>query len=117
MDANVHQEFTGVSNHRILENLRSILLETRIAVWVRIPIIPGFNHSEEAIAAIGEFIHALPRPVEKVSLLPFHQFGAGKYAALGRPSRWAGQAPLSEENVTGFKRWLEGSNLKVDIGR
>lgn len=117
MDADNHREHTGVSNQRILRNLRSILRKTEVAVWVRIPVIPAFNCSEEAISAIGVFLHALPRPVEKVSLLPFHQYGAGKYQALGRPYRWSDQEPVPEDGMREIKRSLEAYHLPVEIGR
>jgi pyruvate formate lyase activating enzyme len=117
MDAGIHHKYTGVSNLRILENLQAIMQQTQVAVWVRIPAIPGFNHTQEAMGAIGAFLSSLPRPVEKISILPFHQFGAGKYTSLGRPYHWSEYQPDAEERVAQLKRTLEGFNLHVEIGR
>jgi pyruvate formate lyase activating enzyme len=117
MDAAIHRRYTGVSNLRMLKNLQAIMQQTRVAVWVRIPVIPGFNHTREAISAMGAFLCSLPRPVEKVSLLPFHQFGAGKYIALGRPYHWCEYQPDTEESIALLKRNLEKFNLHVEVGR
>jgi pyruvate formate lyase activating enzyme len=117
LDATMHLKYTGVPNAPILRNLHTILKETDKRVWIRIPIIPGFNQSEDAIRAIGAFLHALPRQIEKVSLLPFHQYGAGKYAALGRPYRWSERGIIPEAEITAYKNLLMNFNLHVEIGR
>ena len=117
LDSAIHQKYTGVSNTQILSNLQTILKETNTTVWIRIPIIPGFNQSEDAISAIGTYLHSLPRPIEKVSLLPFHQYGSGKYIALGRPYRWSDKSIVPEEEMTAYKSRLAKFNLQVEIGR
>lgn len=117
MDAAIHRKHTGVSNTVILENLKSLLRETKAAVWIRIPIIPSFNHSDEAITAIGAFLTSLPRPVEKVSILPFHQYGASKYPALGRPYPWSDQKTDSNDRIQEIKHLLASFELNVEIGR
>lgn len=117
LDATIHQKYTGVSNSRILNNLQMILKEINTKVWIRIPIIPGFNQSEDAISNIGSFLHDLPGPIDKVSLLPFHQYGAGKYSALGRPYRWSERSAVPEEEITAYKNCLAKFNLHVEIGR
>jgi pyruvate formate lyase activating enzyme len=117
MDTAMHQMFTGVLNGVILRNLAAILQETNAVVWVRIPVIPAFNNSEETIVAMAALLSSLPRPIEKVSLLPFHQYGAGKYPALGRPYPWFDQVPDPEERIENLKHCLETFNLNVEIGR
>jgi pyruvate formate lyase activating enzyme len=117
MDPARHRAFTGVPNGLILKNLGAILRETQATVWVRIPVIPTFNNTSEAIVAMGAFIRALPRQVEKVSILPFHQYGAGKYAALGRPYRWSDQKIDSDERLQEIKQLLTTFDLNVDVGR
>ncbi len=117
MDAGIHQKYTGVPNLRIIKNLQAILGETQVAVWVRIPVIPGFNHTQQAIGAIGAYLRGLPRPVDKVSILPFHQFGAGKYPALGRPYYWSEYQSDSEDRIVQLMRCLDGLGLRIEVGR
>ncbi|MBN2386851.1 MAG: glycyl-radical enzyme activating protein [Anaerolineales bacterium] len=80
IDAARHARFTGVSNQRILANLRR-LADLGHAVRIRIPIIPGVNDDEENLGATGEFLAALT-PVPPVELLPYHHIAAAKYAGL-----------------------------------
>jgi pyruvate formate lyase activating enzyme len=117
MDATVHRQFTGVQNTVILKNLRAIMGETKATVWIRIPVIPEFNNSEKALVAIGEFIQTLPRPIEKISLLPFHQFGAAKYSALGRPYRWSDKCVDPEDKIESLMHKLAELGFKVELGR
>jgi len=80
MDPEKHKEMTGVDNVQILANLRQAL-ESKAEVWVRIPLLPGQNDSEENIAAMAEFLRPYSKRI-KVNVLPYHAFGRNKYAAL-----------------------------------
>ncbi len=84
MDSAVHEEQTGLPNKRILENFRILAEEfPDLPILARTPVIPGFNDTEEAIAAIAEFI----KPYERVEyeMLPYHRLGTQKYHFLDRP--------------------------------
>ena len=50
----------------------------------RTPVIPGFNDSEEAVAAIANFL--LPFGHVQWELLPYHRLGTQKYTFLDRQS-------------------------------
>jgi pyruvate formate lyase activating enzyme len=117
IDARRHEEATGVSNDRILDNLQKTLADSNVVVWVRIPIIPRFNDSEEAIANICAFVRTLPHPVEKVSLLPFHKFGGVKYPALGKAYNWEDIPLINEYQMEAFKKLVESYGFSADIGR
>ncbi len=90
VDDDRHRELTGVSNDRILENLRRLDKEGR-ALWIRYPLVPDLNDGDEDVAALGEFVAHL-KAVEAIHLLPFHRGGERKLERLGRPCR-----PLSTE--------------------
>lgn len=82
IDDRRHQEFTGVSNRVILQNLGT-LSNRGAAVWVRLPLISGINDDDENVAATCRFLADLsPRPA--VQLLPYHRGGHDKAARLGR---------------------------------
>ena len=78
-----HREWVGASNERILENLKKLLRICPEKVWIRTPVIPGFNADESEIASIAAFLqeHGVPA---KWELLPYHRLGEGKNGALGR---------------------------------
>ncbi len=111
-----HLQATGISNQLILKNLRRIMAETRVAVWIRIPVIPGFNDTEGDIRSICEFVQQLPRQPEKISLLPFHKFGAAKYIALGKIYPWNDAVLIPDQQMESFKRMVESCGFSADIG-
>lgn len=81
-NAEKHKAFTGVDNSRILANFRK-LSASGARIWVRIPIIPGFNDDVEDMQEIRRFLDDTDG-CEKVELLPYHRLGENKYRALGR---------------------------------
>ena len=82
MDPARHRQYVGVDNERILENLAR-LLDGGAAVWVRVPIVPTVNDSEDEMRRICVFL-AEHRPPQKVELLPYHAMGEAKYRALDK---------------------------------
>ena len=78
-----HIAGTGASNRLILDNLRRLLKTRADSIIIRVPVVPGFNDSEEEIGKIAAFFRAHGRP-SKIELLPYHRLGENKNAALGR---------------------------------
>ena len=81
-DSNKHKKYTGVGNELILKNLEQ-LLKIGKPLWVRIPIIPSVNDTEDEIRSILSFINTHGK-AERVELLPYHALGEHKYAAIGK---------------------------------
>ena len=88
-NADRHRELTGVTNERILENLRRLDGEG-CALWIRVPVIPGLNDAPEDIAALGGIVADLDA-VEVVHLLPYHPGGEAKRERLGRTASPRGE--------------------------
>jgi len=112
LDAGRHVWATGVRNGLILENLRKACLAAK--VWLRLPLIAGFNDGEEhirRIAALGKEM-----AVEKISLLPYHEGGKSKCEQLGRPYPFSNGVMLSEERVRLLKGIMEAEDVKVSVG-
>jgi pyruvate formate lyase activating enzyme len=78
-----HRRFTGVSNRRILANLRA-LSERGHRIVLRLPVVPGINDDDANLRGVAALAAGLPR-LEGVELLPYHRIGADKYVRLGRP--------------------------------
>lgn len=78
----IHRAGTGAGNARILQNYR-LLLREGCRVWVRIPVISGFNASEEEMGKIAAFLAENPG-AEQITLMPYHRLGCGKYPQIGR---------------------------------
>ena len=99
-DSDKHRQYTGASNELILSNLGR-LLKMGIAIWVRIPIIPTVNDSEEEMLNIKKFIISSGSP-EKIELLPYHAMGEHKYAAIGKQVQTF--SVPSKEKISQLKR-------------
>jgi len=113
MDDNTHSELTGVSNRLILDNLRFIS-ENNIPVYLRLPVIPGYNDSEDNLRAVCEFAKDLPSLVE-INLLPLHHLGKARYAALGREYPIDGILTINNDVLNEMKRLVESFGLKCSI--
>jgi len=113
LDADCHRERTVVDNQLILENLAKVVQKTM--VWLRIPLIPGYNDSRDHLKKVGKFASALG--VAKISLLPYHCWGEQKYDQLGRVYSAKGVLPPGEEDMEKYKEYLRGIGVVVAIGR
>ena len=82
-DSALHKKLTGVDNAPILDNLRR-LSAAGATIFVRVPVIPGCNDDLAELSAIADELASLPAPPELTQLLPYHSYGAGKYATLGQ---------------------------------
>ena len=113
-DCDKHKFWTGVENSRIKENLIR-LSEIHPNIVVRIPLIPMVNDTEEEFTAMTKFVSTLKR-INSVHVLPFHQFGAGKYDLLGEPYELGS---LKEDNDARIQECIaiaKGYGLKVNLG-
>jgi pyruvate formate lyase activating enzyme len=108
-----HLEGTEAKNDLILDNLRKTLDSKQARVWIRIPLIPGYNdaspHLEELTRVIKEM------RAEKVSLLAFHQWGRSKYRALGREYPCDEIDPPSKTTLELAKTVMEAQGIEVTI--
>ncbi len=79
-DSELHREYTGVGNERILENARK-LASAGAEILFRRPLIPGVNDGREETERTAAFIRSLGRDIG-LELMPYHRMGAAKYEAL-----------------------------------
>ncbi len=114
MDSKQHRRGTGKGNLLILDNARRIAAK-KVRLWLRIPLIPGYNDSRENIEKVGGL--GVEIGAEKISLLPYHEWGKSKYAQLGRRYRFELIESLTEERVQRVQRLIEGFGLEVSTGR
>ena len=84
MDSERHRKWVGVSNEKILENLK-LLSETGEQIIIRIPLIGRVNDDAENMHATARFVASLSGEKKEVNLLPYHKIAHTKYQKLGRP--------------------------------
>lgn len=109
-DRQEHKRWTGGYNDLPLRNL-SRAISRGIEVCVRIPVIPGVNDALRDARAFAALLRRLR--VERVQLLPFHQFGERKYALLGRPYRMAGVAALHKEDLLDYRDLMRAEGVEA----
>ncbi len=93
MDDEIHKQYTGVSNRRILENLRRLDALGAKTV-LRCPMIPGVNVNDDHLRQVAELAEGLQN-VQEIQLEPYHPLGLSKAARLGR-----GMAYTEEKTLT-----------------
>lgn len=112
MDSEKHKEYTGVDNKLILRNAEKLAQERKPLI-IRVPLIPGYNDSEENIMALARFMRE--RELVRIDLLCYHQFGRKKYEMLGREYKLSGVNTYKDEEVQMIKEELESFRLDVSI--
>lgn len=81
LDDGLHRRFTGVSNSRIMDNLKQ-LCAARDGIQVRVPCIPGINDSEEQIRDLATAVAGAG--ARFIALLPFNSAAPVKYTWINR---------------------------------
>jgi pyruvate formate lyase activating enzyme len=112
-DERESKSMIGASFETLFSRLR-LLRECQAKVVVRIPLIPGFTAKEANLIRIADCVRALQ--IEDIHLLPFHQYGEGKYQSLGREYALEGASPMTEEEAERFKSIFEERGFRVQIG-
>ena len=113
-DEALHRKLTGVSNRIILENLNALDREDS-EIWIRLPVVPGFNDDLNDLRKIAEFVSRL-RSVSLVNLLPFHRTGLHKFQRLGMTHVLDGVETPSPELMQGAVDLFHEFGLKTRVG-
>lgn len=109
----LHKKYTGVSNEIIIDNAKLVSKITKMVV--RVPLIPGFNSSEEDILEICNIVKTLNN-VNTIHLLPYHTYGENKYDLLGREYLMKEIKPLNNKEIERLQEIIGGQGIKCVIG-
>jgi pyruvate formate lyase activating enzyme len=116
MDPVKHKAFTNVSNERILDNAKRIRTELKLPMLARIPVIPGYNDSLDALKAAAQFIARELGPSVSVHLLPYHRLGETKYERLEKPGLRTHIVPPKDSQTEEAKQIFAAEGLTARIG-
>jgi pyruvate formate lyase activating enzyme len=114
MDPDRHRAETGADNRIILDNLHA-LSASGTEVWIRVPLIPGFNDDPEDIDATGAFLEVLPRR-HPVCVLPYHGIAAGKRSRLEEDAARYDLRTPDVELLDAVAKQLAIHDLEVAVG-
>ncbi len=116
MDPKKHAAWCGKENTKMLENARRIAESQKTRLIIRVPVVPGFNDTEAELLAIAKYADSLPG-VEEIDLLPYHNFGEGKYTGLGRDYPMGAAKRPSTEKMAQFQKAISNNTgLYCQIG-
>ncbi len=115
LDPVKHKKYTGVSNEKILENLK-ILSKSGANINIRYPMIKGVNADPDEIREMAKFIASLDGEKKKISILPFHNLAEMKHKKLGNEHHLTGMAePTEQEQLEAIEIFKE-YGLRASIG-
>ncbi len=115
IDPELHRENTGVDNTLILANLIR-LSNDGAKIYLRLPVVDGKNGREESVEKLADFLRANHVRPYQINLLPYHDIGKGKYAALDRPYDEESMQVPPKERMEALKTMLENHgfhNIKI----
>lgn len=113
IDSKRHERNTGKPNELILENLK-LLSGMGKPIIIRIPVITGYNDGEDELDGIISLLQTC-KSIERVDLIPVHEFGKVKYEQIGMPYT-LNAAPIPEERRQALKQKFENAGFLTQIG-
>ncbi len=114
LDADEHRDGTGADNKLILSNLEKAMNSGKARIWVRIPVIPGYNDSNQYMEGLARKLSGMK--AEKVSILGYHEWGRPKYQSLGKAYQLSARKPLSSERIEEIVAIFKSAGLDATAG-
>ena len=91
-----HEELTGASNQKIMENLK-YLNDIGKRIILRCPLVPQVNDTEEHLKKIAQIAQTY-KMIERVEIMPYHSMGEAKLLQLGKAINLDRQETATEEH-------------------
>jgi len=114
IDSQEHHDGTGTDNKLILSNLEKAVAAGKSRIWIRVPVIPGYNDSDKYMQSLAGRLQGMK--AEKVSLLGYHEWGRAKYQSLGRAYQLNGRTPLTRERMCEIIDIFKAKGLDTTAG-
>ncbi|MBR6561445.1 MAG: glycyl-radical enzyme activating protein, partial [Oscillospiraceae bacterium] len=114
VDPQKHRCYTGCDNARILDNLKRLSAHfPQCDIWIRTPLIPGYNDSEEDMALLAELAKSVATATQ-LHLLPYHDLGEGKREQLGEGQAFRVGIPTAE-HMERLREMLRSSGVGIPV--
>lgn len=82
-------------------------------IWIRHVLVPGWTDDPVHLNKLADIVVGLGPAVERIEILPFHQMGASKWAALGQPYRLANHPTPTPEQTAAARKIFADRGLTV----
>ena len=108
-----HKYWTGRSNKIVLKNIKKIY-GSGIPLWIRVPVIPGINDSNDNLRDIKNFLAPM-KDFVKLELLAYHQAGIGKWNALEKNYRLPGIKTPSAKKMQELRKYFSDADINIIV--
>ena len=113
MDGERAHAVTGINLERALANFAALHAQgTRLIP--RLPLIPGYTMNMDNLEQVLAFL--APYGLPELHLLPFHQYGAGKYGLVGLDYALADVVPPEKDALTPYVERAQVAGYRVTVG-
>jgi len=106
-------EKINANGGRIYDNLARLSAVCKTVA--RIPVIPGFNDSDEIMESFAGFLSGIN--IHEAHFLPFHRLGSGKYRALGLKYTFEDYIPESDDYMEHFVKIFTDKKIEIVLRR
>ena len=110
-DPEIYRKVTGRALEPTLDFGRR-LSARGIAIWMRYVLVPDLTDQFDNVEAVADYVAEL-NTVERVEILPFHQMGRDKWAALGQEYTLKDTEPPTPELITRVRDQFAQRGLTV----
>jgi pyruvate formate lyase activating enzyme len=114
MNSDRHEQYTGMGNEKILENIR-MLAEAGAKITIRVPVISGFNEDAANMEETARFVQSLPG-VRRVDILPYNRGGLAKSIRLTGAADLMQAEPASDGTMANIADTFSNYGFEVKIG-
>jgi len=113
MNSEIHRKLVGKDNKQVLHNIKKTY-EAKKKLIIVIPVIPGYNDSEENFQNIVNFLSPMKDGL-RVELLKYGRQGIYKWKALGKSYPLQHLIPPSNRKMKTLAEIIKNQRIKVDI--
>ena len=106
-----HKKYTGVSNSRILENLR-VVNDYGSKIRLRCILVNGVNTEMKHYKALSVLAKEM-KNFDGLEIIPYHAYGGTKAEFLGLSDNGKNEWIPSEEEISKAKKIIAADGIKV----
>lgn len=111
-----HTDDQSVKSALNIANFKQLITQNT-EIWVRIPIIPGYNDNKSIWEKMAQLIAAAGKRVTRIDLLPFHPYAEAKYIALRRDYKFSNTREeietIAKQAKSTFLEYLPEERLSI----
>ncbi|MBN2849970.1 MAG: glycyl-radical enzyme activating protein [Erysipelotrichaceae bacterium] len=109
-----HLRYTGQNNEIILSNLER-LIQLKKNIVLRMVLLDGINDTDQEWDKRFDWLKHHSSSFQRIELLAYHNFGEGKYVALGEEYPMKDQKKTDEIRIQEIKGKLESMGFEVHV--